>query len=185
MAKSSYKGQLASKSALSQMHNAHNYMKRALELLDDFPEFSARVRDFQISHLARELKAISGCIVQAKQELVLPTSTAFPKNLLAKNMVFTPQLPPHLSININVLDSRVVLTAYLIHTSSSRPLHRGTIGPSIIGNSFKVDGRWVEVMDQHETTLTIPYLDRAFELLHEAYQAAAELQTKITALEPN
>ena len=62
---------------------------------------------------------------------------------------------------------------------------RAIVGMVLIRLRSKVDGKWVEVVDQEEVALPLPSLEGAFDLLHQAYQCATDLQSKITALEPN
>jgi len=49
----------------------------------------------------------------------------------------------------------------------------------------KIDNKVIEVLDQEDVQISIPFYEMAFDMINKAYQRSAELRNKVTALEPN
>eukprot|EP01103_Thecamoeba_quadrilineata_P011935 TRINITY_DN2963_c0_g1_i2.p1 TRINITY_DN2963_c0_g1~~TRINITY_DN2963_c0_g1_i2.p1 ORF type:complete len:263 (+),score=43.73 TRINITY_DN2963_c0_g1_i2:56-844(+) len=118
---------------LSQIQNAYNYIQMARSELNNL--LQEIMTNHSLSYFQKGLDEISTLITKARQDLILPNKNRFPTKLLMPHLIFQPQLPQDVIIEIGVRNNQLVVTAYVLTAKSKRSPSHQILSPGNVPNT--------------------------------------------------
>jgi len=151
---------------LPQIQSASNYCEIALEALDELGGGAMP----SLCQISRVLDSVGELVQQARDELMLPSKSAFPRCVHLRN-VFTPPLPKEVILEFSICEEQLIVSLFVV-TLSSKSTASGKVENiawvrkgSAVGQTMQYQGNWVEVQDHIEHTYRMKELEVAAEAI--------------------
>eukprot|EP01095_Lingulamoeba_sp_RSL-Kostka_P003096 TRINITY_DN13_c4_g1_i1.p1 TRINITY_DN13_c4_g1~~TRINITY_DN13_c4_g1_i1.p1 ORF type:complete len:276 (+),score=48.87 TRINITY_DN13_c4_g1_i1:132-959(+) len=169
---------------LRQILNSRNNLISSIERIKGLLELILRspTGSDNLHTLSCELKEISQCINNSKQEILIKPPNTFPKNLLVPQTHFKPKLPKSIVVDIYLVNAKLKVAAYGLHFSQNRSQRKQIFGPTLVGSCYKINNNYIDVIDQEETEVEISFITEALELISEAYLIIINLRNKVNTI---